>query len=188
MTFIRIIQYRTCRLCRERDETANHIVNCNPLGIEQETEIWPYYQMEYAQIVTYWPSTQPSIKRCISVTKRKNNGSRWAINNNMTSTQTAWVSWRQDAEFRSSSREREGFGPSVTHGWATKPRWGRSAAMVERRTLGQNNSLSPSPVHLLHTTNINPFGNKVWEIYFYKEVCSFVHWGSSLLLTMFSHI
>ena len=47
------------------------------------------------------------------------------------------------------------------------------------------NSLSPSPTHLSHTTNINPFENKVWEIYFYKEVCSFVHWSSSLLLIMF---
>ena len=46
-------------------------------------------------------------------------------------------------------------------------------------------SLSPSPTHFSHTTNINPFENKVWEIYFYKEVCSFIHWSSSLLLTMF---
>ena len=49
-------------------------------------------------------------------------------------------------------------------------------------------SLSPSPTHLSHTTNINPFKNKVWEIYFHKEVCSFVHWSSSLSLTMFPHI
>ena len=46
-------------------------------------------------------------------------------------------------------------------------------------------SLSPSPTHLSHTTNINPFENKVWEVYFYKEVCSFDHWSSSLLLTIF---
>ena len=39
--------------------------------------------------------------------------------------------------------------------------------------------LSPSPAHLSHTRNINPFENKVWEIYFYKEVCLFVHWSSS---------
>ena len=68
------------------------------------------------------------------------------------------------------------------------PRWGWSAAMVTRRTLDQNNSMSPSPAHLSRTTNINPFENKVWEIYFYKEVCSFVHWSSSLLLTMFPFI
>ena len=44
-----------------------------------------------------------------------------------------------------SQRQTGGFGPSVTHGWATQPRWGGSAAIVTRRTLGQNNSLSPSP-------------------------------------------
>ena len=36
---------------------------------------------------------------------------------------------------------------------------------------------SPSPAQISHTTNINPFENKVCEIYFYKEVCSFVHWS-----------
>ena len=30
-----------------------------------------------------------------------------------------------------------GLGPSVTHGWAAPLRWGRSAAMVARRTLDQ---------------------------------------------------
>ena len=34
-------------------------------------------------------------------------------------------------------------------------------------------SLNPS---LTHHRNINPFENKVWEIYFYKEVCSFIYW------------
>ena len=34
-----------------------------------------------------------------------------------------------------------------------------------------------SPPH----RNINPFENKVWEIYFYKEVCSFVHWNSWIM-------
>ena len=73
--------------------------------------------------------------------------------------QTAWVSsswrWSQLGTRcqRESQRQTEGFGPSVTHGWAAQPRWGRSAAMVTRRTLGQNNSLSPSPTHLTHTRN-----------------------------------
>ena len=59
--------------------------------------------------------------------------------------------------------------------------------MVERRTLGQNNSLSPSPAYPSHTRNITLSRIKC-EIYFYKKVCSFVHWSSSLLLTMFLHI
>ena len=29
----------------------------------------------------------------------------------------------------------------------------------------------PSPTHLWHTININPFENKVWEIYFYIKTC-----------------
>ena len=37
--------------------------------------------------------------------------------------------------------------------------------------------LSLSPTHLSHTRNINPFENKVLEVYFYEEVCSFVHWS-----------
>ena len=73
----------------------------------------------------------------------------------------------------------EGPKPPVTHGWATQPR-------LERSTAGSIcSSLSLSPTHLLHTTNINPFENKVWERYFYKEVYSFVHWSSSLMLIMF---
>ena len=31
---------------------------------------------------------------------------------------------------------------------------------------------------LTHHRNIAPFENKVWEVYFYKEVCSFVIWSS----------
>ena len=45
--------------------------------------------------VTDWPSTEPSIKRCTCVNKRKNSGSRWTLNKNITRTQTAWVSWSQ---------------------------------------------------------------------------------------------
>ena len=64
-------------------------------------------------------------------------------------------------------------------------------AFNDPRLSGQKNlgsicsSLSPSPTHLSHTTNINPFENKVWERYFYKEEYSFVHWTSSLCLIMF---
>ena len=54
-----------------------------------------------------------------------------------------------------------------------------------QKTLGSIcSSLSPSPNHLSHTTNINPFENKVCEIYLYKEMCSFDHWSSSLCLIM----
>ena len=69
--------------------------------------------------VIYWPSTEPSIKRRTCANKRKNSGSRWTLINNITRVQTAWISWRQDASSVRSSLQTEGFGPSVTHGWAT---------------------------------------------------------------------
>ena len=142
--------------------------------------------LSWRKSVTYWPSTEPSIKRCICENKRKNSGSRWESNKNVTRTQRAWVievgaSWGQDAEVRASGRKK-----ALVPQWPTveqpQPRWRRSAAMVARRTLGQNNSLSPSPTHLSHTRNINPLENKVWEIYFYKEVCSFVPWSSFIII------
>ena len=123
--------------------------------------------------VIYWPSTEPSIKRCTCVNKRKNSGSRWTWDNNITRTQSDWVSWEQDASVRI-SLQAEGLRPSVTHGWATQPRWWRSAAMI-KRTWGQYSSLSPSPTHLSHTTNITLSRIKCERLYFYKEVCSFVH-------------
>ena len=125
--------------------------------------------------VTHWPSTEPSIKRCTSVNKRKNSGSRWTSNTNITGTQTAWVSWSWSQLGTSCRIESQ---PSVTHGWATQPRW-------ERNTAGSIcSSLSPSPTHLSHTTNINPFEKKVWDIYFYKKVCLFVHWSRRYCLIM----
>ena len=69
--------------------------------------------------------------------------------------------------------------------WAlSDPRSSSPARMRKKCCYGQKNfgpiysSLFPSPTHLSHTRNINPFENKVWEVYFfYKEVCSFVIWS-----------
>ena len=62
--------------------------------------------------------------------------------------QTAWVSQfesvssssvpvavgdRMPAEWEQAPDR--GLGPSTTHSWAAQPRWGRSAAIVARRTL-----------------------------------------------------
>ena len=93
------------------------------------------------------------------------------------------VSWREDAEVRASGRQRV-----LDPQWPTveqpQPRWERSAAMV-RRTLVQSNSLSLSPTHPSHTTNITFSRIKCERLYFYKEECSFVHFSSSLCLIMF---
>ena len=142
-------------------------------------------------IVTHWPSTEPLIKRCTCVNKRKNSGSRWSSKKNITRTQTAWgvgdgVSWGQDTEVRASGRQRA-LGPQ----WPTVEQLcqDEKEVLLWSEELGVSIAVrSQSLPHLSHTTSINPFENKVWEIYFYKEVCSFVHWTSSLCLTMFPYI
>ena len=76
---------------------------------------------------------------------------------------------------RTSSRQRA---------WAlSDPRLSSPARMRQKCCYGQKNfgsicgSLSPSPTHLSHTRNINPFENKVWEVYIFIKKCSFVHWS-----------
>ena len=110
--------------------------------------------------VIYWPLTEPSIKRCTCVNKWKNSGSRWALNNNITRAQTAWVSWRQDASgVRTSSRQRA---------WAlSDPRLSSPARMRNKCCYGQKNFGSiyqsvPVSTHNQH----HPFKNKVWAIIF----------------------
>ena len=96
----------------------------------------------------------------------------------------------RDFEKQSFGDKMPNWEPAADRGlWAlSDPRLSKMSQDEKEVLLGQYSSLSPSPAHLSHTTNINSFENKVWEIYFYKEVCSFVHWSSSLLLTMFPHI
>ena len=122
--------------------------------------------------VIYWPSTEPSIKRCTWVNKRKN---RWALENNITSCPDGSRQSKTGCQSES-QLQIEGFGPSVTHGWVTQPRWGRSAAMVERRIWVNITVVPVSNSSLTHNKH-HPFENKVWEIYFYKEVCSFDCWS-----------
>ena len=153
--------------------------------------------------VTYWPSTELSIKKCTSVNNRciwsKTSGyhlelwTGWIWCNcdaprkqvdvkqlyNLVP-QTVWVSWSQlQLEFeslfeavRTSSRQR-----------ACSPQWPpveqpsrmRKKCCYSQRNLG---SICCSLFHLQLTSHTqpfrNPFENKVWEVYFSKEVCSFV--------------
>ena len=95
------------------------------------------------------------------------------LNNNITWAQTAWVSWRQDARVRTSGRQRA-LGPQWPTVEQPKPRWERNAAMV-RRTWGQYSSLSLSPAHLSHTTNITLSRIKCERYIFIKKcVRSFI--------------
>ena len=66
-----------------------------------------------------------------------------------------------------SHRQTEGFGPSVTHGWATPVKMRKKCCYGRDRNLGRYSSLSLSPTHNKH----HPFENKVWEIYFFIKKC-----------------
>ena len=83
------------------------------------------------------------------------------------------VSWGQDAEVRVSGRERA-LGPQWPAVEQPQPRWERSVAMI-RRTWGQYSSLSLSPTHLWHTTNITLSRLSVRDYIFIKKcVRSFI--------------
>ena len=120
--------------------------------------------------VTYWPSTEPSIKRCTGVNKRKTCGSMWAYNKNITRTQTAWVSWGQDAEVRASGRQR-----------ALGPQWPMveptPAKMRKKYCYGQKNfgsicsSLSPSPTPPSHTQPTPTLSRIKCERYIFIKKC-----------------
>ena len=109
--------------------------------------------------VTYWPSTEPSIKRCTCVNKRKQVDVRQLYNQ---VPQTVWVSQFQleleSVGYKMPNWEpaAEGFAPSVTHGWAAQPECERSAAMV-RRTWGQYVAACTRLQLTSHTQETSPF-------------------------------
>ena len=108
--------------------------------------------------------------------------------------QTAWVSWSQFVWVRvvlwgsENQLEIEGLDPQDP-GWAAQQNGKRSTAMT-RGTWGQYVAVcSVSNAPLTH----NPFAtlsNKVWEVYFSKELCSYVHycWLCFRILYETSHI
>ena len=88
------------------------------------------------------------------------------------------VRFRQSAENRVECGTRSQTEVSLTSlqgGTSIGTPWLLKEDMGRRSPLSEYMSLHPS---LTHHRNINPFENKVWEIYFYKEVCWFVHWSS----------
>ena len=155
--------------------------------------------------VTYWPSTELSVKRCTCVNNRC---IRSKISGYHLDLKMGWIRWNCDAHGKQlyvkqlynqvpqtvwvssscSSRQWEtapdiGLGPSGTR-LCSLAEWGRIAAIL-RGTWGQyvavfsvSNSLL---THNQYQPFRNPFENKVWEVYFFlkKRV------RSSLLLIMF---
>ena len=116
----------------------------------------------------YWPLTEPSIKICTCVNKRKNSGSRWVLGNNIT-----WCpggSSQLETGCQSENQLAEGFGPLVTPGWATQAKMRKKRCYGREKNLGQYSSSSLSPL-ISHTQQNHLFENKVWEIYIFIKRC-----------------
>ena len=154
-------------------DCENQATLCYQCNLIMNIYIYAFILCNWCGPVIYWPSTELSIKRCTCVNKRKNSGSRWTINNNITrctdgSSQLGTRSWIE------SQRQREGFRPSVTPGWATPAKMRKKCCNGREKNLGQYNCLSLSQAHLSHTTNITLSRIECERLYLYKEVCSFV--------------
>ena len=94
-----------------------------------------------------------------------------------------------ETRYRSESqRQREGFGPSVTHGWATPAKMRKKYCYGREKNLGQYSSLSSTPTHLSHKRNITLSRIKCEIERFCKEACAFViagwWWFRSLLIQL----
>ena len=117
----------------------------------------------------YWPSTVSPIKRCTCVNKRKNSGSRWPLENNITRCRGS--SSQLETGCRSESQlQTEGFGSLVTPGWATLAKMRKKCCYGRRRTC-VNIAIRPC-LHSFHTHNKHhPFENRMWEIFIYIKKC-----------------
>ena len=137
---------------------------------------------ELAPHVVYWPSTKLSIKRCTSVNKQKNSGSRWTLHNNITRCTDGSSQW--ETRCRSESqRQMEGLEPSVTHGWPTPAKM-RKECCYGQKNLVQYSSLCPSPTHLSHIIKITLSRIKC-ERYIFMKKCVRSSLKSSLLWLCF---
>ena len=138
--------------------------------------------------VIYWPSTEPSIKRCTCVNKRKNSGSRWTLDDDITRCPVRFelVGDRMPAEWEPAPDT--GLGPTMLHGWATQAKMRKKCCYGRRRTWGQYSSLSPSPTLFSHITNITLSRIKCKRYIFIKNcIRSFIEVGI-LCLIMFLFI
>ena len=126
--------------------------------------------------VIYWPSTEPSIKRCTCIDKRKNSGSRWTLDNNITRCPDG--SSQLEIRCRSESqRQTESFGPSVTHGWATPAKTRKKFCYGREKNLGQYVAVCPrlQLISLTQQTSSIPSRIKCERCIFIKNcVCSFI--------------
>ena len=117
-----------------------------------------------------------------SVQMRTPTGSRWVSNNYITRCYR-WlgsvgvrVAVPVGERCRSENQlQTEGLGPQDTQ-LSSPAEWGRRAAMV-RGTWGKYVAVCLRLQLTSHTQETSTLLNKVWEVYFYKEACSFVNWS-----------
>ena len=128
-----------------------------------ETRVLPDLERE---CVTYCPSTEPSIKRCTCVNKRKNSGNRWTLENNIT--RCLGGSSQLETGCRSENQlQTEGVGPLVTLGWAIQAKT-RKKCCYGRERNWVNIAVRPCLHSFLTHNKHHFFENKVWEIYIKK--------------------
>ena len=100
--------------------------------------IWVYRiladQKKFTWIVIYWPSTELSIKRCTCVNKPKKSRSRWALRKNIDRVPAAVGQLETGCQSENQLADWGLCGPQWPPVEQPKPRCGRSAAMVERKT------------------------------------------------------
>ena len=165
---------------------------CYTIQVDESTDVdnkailHVFLDIFFRTIVAYWPSTEPSIKRCTCVNKQTNSetGASGRRYRNITLTcGCGWIRWWwQMFRFQfqlelgtrcriESQRQTEGFGPSVTHGWAAQPECERSAAMVARRTLGQFVAVCPRLQLTSHTQPTSTLSRIKCERYIFIKKC-----------------
>ena len=105
--------------------------------------------------VIYWPSTKPSIKRSTCVNKRKNSGSRWTIDNNITRCPDSSSQLETRCQHENQLADWGLCGPQWPTVEQPQPRWGRSAAMVRRTWV--NIAVCPCLQLISHTKQTLPF-------------------------------
>ena len=97
---------------RNRRKSGDHPDYYIKISQNTEQSSGDLWRLTISHTVTYWPSTEPSIKRCTCVNKWKNSRNRWMSDNYITRCPRRFelvgveVSWRQDAELRASGRQR----------------------------------------------------------------------------------
>ena len=98
------------------------------------------------------------------------------------------VNWREDANVRT-SLQTEGLAALSDPRLSNPTKMRTKCSYGRRRTWGHYSSLSLSPAHHSHTTNITLSKIKCERLYFYKEVYSFVYyvwWCFCLYLYMYT--